>query len=131
MDTFTCCKCGKTKPVQTDGGTGYGENDKSEKVCFACCALDDAAYMREHGRITLYLTGPSVLDYQAKASPWKLSNWPGTLEFPTQRTSTGRHNMAGTRYDVWFTGPDGAPWWGVQYGENTQLCHCRRIKNAA
>jgi hypothetical protein len=42
--------------------------------------------------------------------------------------TTGRHNIAGVRYDVWFRGPDGHVWWGVQYGDMTQICHCKRTK---
>ena len=32
-----------------------------------------------------------------------------------------------TTYDVWFIGPDGKEWHGVQYGDLTQVCHCRRV----
>lgn len=54
-------------------------------------------------------------------------NWPGSLEFRCW-TRTGNHNIARTRYDVWFYGPDGYIWYGVTYGEDTQLCHCKRTK---
>lgn len=32
------------------------------------------------------------------------------------------------RIDVWFNGPDGHLWHGVNYGHNSQLCHCRRTR---
>lgn len=68
------------------------------------------------GRATLYLDGLNILD------------WPGRLRFRAARRSTGRHNIAGTRTDVWFVGPDGAAWHGVQYGQNTQIVHCKRTR---
>ena len=40
-----------------------------------------------------------------------------------------KRNPAGrVRYDVIFTGPDGRPWRGTTYGDNTQICHVRRLK---
>ncbi len=126
MATFTCWQCGETKPIQTEGGTGYARVDtpQGEKiVCYDCCAVRDRIQMVQTGRITLYLTRPGIGSGQ-------VANWPGTLHFPVHQGAikTGRHNIAGKRYDVWFTGPDGKPWHGVQYGDNTQICHCRRVK---
>lgn len=56
-----------------------------------------------------------------------VSNWPGTLRFDCL-IRKGRHNIAGTRHDVWFDGPDGYVWHGTQYGEWTEICHCRRTQ---
>jgi hypothetical protein len=53
--------------------------------------------------------------------------WPGTLKIRCG-VRTGRHNIAGKRYDVWFVGPDGKNWHGVTYGDNTQICRVRRLK---
>jgi hypothetical protein len=72
--------------------------------------------MKDEGRITLYLTDDG-----------RVTNWPNSLSFKGH-VSKGRHNIAGTRYDVWFTGPDGHRWHGTQYGDNTQICHCKRTK---
>ena len=72
--------------------------------------------MRNHGKIALYLTDEGV------------TNWPASLVFPVRYRRIGRHNWAGKRYDVWFTGPDGKPWHGTQYGDNTQIIHCKRVK---
>ena len=113
MSTFTCIDCKKTKPIQKNGGTGYA-NDLNNPVCYDCCGKHDWAYMKKHGRITLYLTEDGV------------ANWPGTLKFKVNEMKTGRHNIARVRYDVWFTDKDGRVWHGVQYGDNTQLCHCKR-----
>jgi hypothetical protein len=76
--------------------------------------------MERTGRATLYLT--TKPDGAAE-----ITNWPGSLRF-TGRYTKGAHNIARTRYDVWFYGPDKTAWYGVQYGENTQIAHCRRVK---
>jgi hypothetical protein len=128
--TFKCIDCGEEKPLQTNGGTGRALTDAGESVCYACCAVRDRAYMVEHGRITLYLT------LAARPQAWggltragTVSNWPGTLNLGFDLPVTlGRHNIAGRRYDVWFDGPDGHKWHGVTYGDNTQICHCKRTK---
>jgi len=48
---------------------------------------------------------------------------------PILRSRSGRHNIAGIRVDVWFRGPDGMPWHGVNYGHHSQLTHCKRVKH--
>lgn len=74
--------------------------------------------MDKHGKTTLYLSNGEV------------TNWPGTLRFPLWSSKRGRHNIAGTRKDVWFKDGSGNMWHGVQYGEFTQICHCKRLKSA-
>ena len=135
-----CCKCGATLPEPKPGdfSTGYGCGasepipkhpaapiikqgetlEQSPVVCFTCCATDDKARMIETGRAMLYLT---------TSAPAKVSNWPNSLSFPVSRILRGSHNWARVRYDVTFTGPDGRQWRGTQYGDNTQICHCRRL----
>lgn len=134
-----CHKCACKLLVKGSGGTGYGCG-KSEQVkappgapplklgesygrspafCYQCCADDEKARMIETGRAVLYLT--------KDGNAWRVSDWSGKLSFPVRTISKGAHNMARTRYDVAFTGPDGKPWRGTQYGENTQICHCRRL----
>ncbi len=76
--------------------------------------------MRRGEPISLYLKG-SGLHYE-------VTNWPGTLSILVQRMRRGRQNMAGTRIDVWFWF-EGHRWHGVQYGPNTDLVHCRRVKS--
>ena len=39
----------------------------------------------------------------------------------------GTHNMAHHRIDVWFKGPDGFVWWGVDLGNGPR---CRRTKES-
>ena len=122
MLNFTCVKCGQDKPVAKDGGTGYGTTPKGQMVCYDCCADSDREYMRKDSRITLYLT---IKDNKAV-----VANWPGTFSINCTHHKTGRHNMTGGRYDVWFVF-DGFYWHGVQYGDNTQLCHCKQTKERA
>ena len=114
---FTCADCGVC------GGTGYAVRDNGDKICYECCAIDDRKYMIEHGRNTLYLVKNAAEQYE-------ITNWPGTLRFRVGTMRKGYHNMAGCRYDVWFVGPDGKTWHGVQYGNNTQICYVKRTKAA-
>lgn len=117
---FKCSHCKQVKPVQTSGGTGYGYID-DKPVCYECCGAADRASMLETGRATLYLTRTD--------GAYSVTNWPGTMRLAAG-VKVGRHNIAGRRYDAWFTGPDGKPWHGVTYGDNTQICHCKRLKSA-
>jgi hypothetical protein len=143
---FKCAKCGLVKSVQASGGTGYGYMPGDNRpVCYLCCGDLDREVMLRDGKITLYLTCEPVSKALWKGRAYtaatlafgpgrstlgKVSNWPGTLEFPCY-TTYGKHNIAGVRYDAWFTGPDGFEWHGVTYGNNTQVCHCRRTKKKA
>jgi hypothetical protein len=92
--------------------------ERSPAICYACCAIEDIQFMDENGKATLYLTDNMS----------RVSNWLGSLNFLVYHVKKSRHNIARFRYDVWFYGPDGFIWHGVQYGDNTQICHCRRTK---
>lgn len=120
MGKFTCSVCKETKFHKEVHTTGYGRNEKGDIVCYACCGETDKRWMIEKGRIALYLTG--------KNGEYTVCNWPGSIKFIPYRVRKGRHNIAGTRTDVWFKGPDNKVWHGVQYGEFTQICHCKRMK---
>lgn len=120
---FTCSVCKETKIHEEEHTTGYGLDKDNNKICFACCGIKDAEEMDKTGKATLYLT-------KGSDSIWYVSNWPGTLKIRVQYQRKGHHNIAGNRYDVWFTFND-STWHGVQYGEMTQICHCRRTKHAA
>jgi hypothetical protein len=127
--TFHCADCDQDKPIQTDGGTGYATLPNGDKLCYACIAIRDRATMIEHGRsnnLPLYLSRKSI--HNANDGTWKVGNWPDTLSFPVQRITTGGHNIVRTRTDVWFYGPDGFIWHGVQFGEMTQIVHCKRTR---
>jgi len=117
MKTFICSKCGEEKEVQTQCGTGYATDRAGFKTCYDCCADFDREEMMETGKAVLYLDGIA-----------QLTNWPGTLRLPVRYSRHGEHNIAGSRTDIWFQGPDGKEWHGTQYGNFSQLCHCRRLK---
>ena len=132
-----CVDCKRIIPPRREGEiTGnYGLTAEGDKVCLDCCAYRDKGEMIETGRAVLYLTIDagkwersmygSGRKYETRTG--KITNWPGTLEFRGS-VKRGRHNIASVRYDVWFRGPDGFFWHGVQYGDYTQLVHCKRTK---
>lgn len=118
-ETFTCTDCHQVKPVNRDGGTGYGTYD-NDLVCYACCAIRDRAAMRADGRRTMYFD-------EVRRT---VGNWPGTLTFPAAMSRTFRHNLCRFGKMVYFAGPDGEPWSGRTMGD-TMLIHCRRISARA
>ena len=127
---FTCDDCGEKiryENYHDYGGTGYAiakEGGKEKKVCYDCCTKRDVADMRRTGR----RDPVSDLLPDSVVPNWpRVTNRPGTLAFTVNRRKIGRHNLAGTRTDVWFTDSDGARWHGVQLGENSQICRCRRV----
>lgn len=123
---FTCSVCGTS--IQTDGigiTTGYGTNDAGEKVCFPCCAAQDEAWMREHGRIDLYLVGS-----KNTRTGLEVTNWPGSLRLEVKRYAVSKHNFRCFRNDVWFDF-DGFEWHGIQIGERSEVCRCKKTKRAA
>ena len=119
---FTCHICKQDKEHESDMTTGYGLDEHDNKICYACCGKQAEQRMRDSGRAALYLTENGQL-----VKSYTVSNWPGTLKIPCFRWSKGRHNIAGVRYDVWFRF-DNQLWHGVTYGNNTQICHCKRLK---
>ena len=128
-DIKKCSKCKKEIPKQKAGSctTGYAKDKDDNIVCYACCAIEDKQYMKDHKKITLYLTMPPEGLYNGKS---KVTNWPGSFKVICHGFSKGHHNIAGVRYDVWFRF-NGYIWWGVQYGDNTQICHCKQTKEKA
>ena len=129
---FVCADCGEEVVHVNEsgcGGTGYAtvcEDGIEKKVCYACCAQRDRAYMADKGRITLYVSSsPDTV-----IPNWPVvTNWPGTLKFIPTRRRYGKHNFAGRRIDVWFTDSNGQRWWGWNCGDS-QLLYCRRLKAA-
>lgn len=89
--------------------------------------------MISSGKAVLYYTdfnlGPKESLGSDSRVHGEVTNWYGTFKIPIYcRPKIGRHNFAGVRYDIWF-GFAGSDWHGVVYGNNTQLCHIRRIKD--
>ena len=116
MKDLKLCDCGHPPSEHAEFTTGYGTDSDGKTACYACCAEKDKERMIQTGRAVLYLSNR------------KITNWPGSLSFDVSHISKGRHNIARTRYDAWFTGPDGKNWHAVQYGDMTQIAHCRRVK---
>ena len=107
--------CGHEPSVHLEHTTGYGTDLEGKTFCYDCAALQEKAFMVKEGKTILYLTGSEITD------------WPGHLRFKAH-VQKGNHNIAGVRYDAWFTDHTGARWHGVQYGNNTQIIHCKRLK---
>ncbi len=126
--------CGHFPSTHESFTTGYGTDDKGKTFCYDCCAKNDRQNMVNTGKATLYLVKrenpnhATVGMVNRSAHKWYVTNWPSSLEFQCTGITKGRHNMAGSRYDCWFCGPDGFVWHGYQIGENTQICHCKRTK---
>lgn len=119
---FLCENCKETKTVPENNlGTGYGCNEKGEKICYECCAKEDLKTMRATGKATMYLVDSET--------GYMVTNWPGTLAFKCTTPRKGRHNITRSRYDIWFQGPDNKIWHGIQYGDDTQICHVKRTKS--
>jgi hypothetical protein len=124
-DETVILDCGHPESNNGSGcGTGYGQDKHGKRYCYACCAERDKRSMRETGRAVLYLT--TKPDLGGDYGNAEITNWPGSLKL-TGRYHKGSHNIARTRYDVWFKF-EGQNWWGVTYGEDTQICHCKRVK---
>ena len=116
--SFKCSVC-KNIVVPDEGTAGYGVKGNGHKICYPCCATRDSADMIKTGRACLYLVNRDGRQY--------ITNWPGSLSIGPVYVRKGKHNIAGTRYDAWFTF-DNQKWHGVNYGEMTQIIHCRRLK---
>lgn len=108
-------------------GPGAGRDAQGKTHCYACCAEQDKQTMRNDSRITLYLTHDKPYSPHCYIDG-KVTNWPGSLSLPCRILyRKDGHNWGIARYDVWFKLED-SHWHGVQYGENTQLVHCRKLK---
>lgn len=116
---FTCHRCGKTKPTQKEGGTGYAKDHAENLICYDCCGEIDMQKLKDlkpKQKICLYWNGKEI------------TNWPGTLKIKPNNVSKGRHNIAGSREDVWFY-LDNQCYHGIQYGHNTQILHIKKCKS--
>lgn len=104
--------------------SGHAINDDGKRICYDCCAEIEKQSMIDTGRATLYLVNVN----STGAGHYEVTNWPGNMRFKVSHHRIGKHNIAGKRIDVYFTGPDRNMWWGVSYGSMTQIVHCKRIK---
>lgn len=114
-------------PPTNDGplSTGYGTDRAGKTFCYACCAENDKKAMIEDGRACMYLV--SNKDHRSNVV-YNVTNWLGSLKFQVYHHRVGKHNIAGSRIDAWFKGPDGFVWHAKQYGTMSDICHCKRTK---
>lgn len=114
--------CGHPPSEHESYTTGYGVMD-GKRYCYDCCATQERETMIQHGKTDLYLV------HRPDNMTSEITDWPGRLRFPVVgKVRRGWHNMAGRRYDADFVGPDGFVWHGTQYGNDTQIIHCKRTK---
>lgn len=83
----------------------------------------DAA--KETGKAVFYLSRAKVCRDGFKRD--FVATWDGSFEFMVCNQNTSRHNTAGKRFDLWFVGPDGKNWHGVNIGDN-DIVRCHRLK---
>ena len=114
------CDCGHAPSEHLDITTGYSYDKDDKTYCYDCSAKIERQSMVDTGRAILYLTQKDGVHY--------VTDWPGRLRFRTGIPQTSKHNIARIRRDVWFHGPDDHVWHGVQYGDNSDLCYCKRTK---
>ena len=108
--------CGHTLP---DSYLYTVHDDKT--YCPTCDKLWLDTYMQRAHRVTLYLVQRDKQLY--------LNNWTGELEIKIDHWKYGKHNMVGKVTHVWFKHA-GIVWHGVNYGDDTQLCHCKKTKRS-
>ena len=123
--------CGHEPSSHGDHTTGTARLHDGREICWDCAALIDIGHMLKHGdskSLPLYLTLRDTFDTTKTFQSWHVSNWPGTLSYKVFGMRKGKHNIAGNRTDVWFVGPDRYVWHGVQIGDWSEVCHCKRTK---
>lgn len=131
---LVCADCGlPIKRPANSCSTGYGMiAETQEVVCYDCCGKRDLADLQRAkpgDKFTFYLTSDPDDEREGLMA---VTNWPGTFKryvFPR----IGRHNWAGVRRDVWFSvcKPDGSRnyFHGVQYGDDSEICHITCLKH--
>lgn len=82
--------------------------------------------MKATGQAVLYLHRSRVCADGFKRD--HVGTWTGGQCWPVQNQNTSRHNIGGKRLDLWFVGPDGQNWHGVNIGDN-DIVRCRRNKS--
>ena len=123
-ETVTCSVCGlDVKTAAGDLFARHGKTAGGDSVCLECMTRVEGewlANMPEGARFCLYLS-------DRRGRPAEVTNWLGTVRYPVASYRYGQHNMARSRWDVWFTLPSGRRVWGVNIGDN-QILRCRVLK---
>ena len=120
MESVYCSRC--HAECRPDGiGTGYAALESGEKICYDCAAAIDRERLlnaKPGDKFYMYLVNAHGDNY--------VTNCLGTLKIRVY-PKKGRHNIACYRYDVWFAVGKNS-FHGVNYGENTQICHVKCLK---
>ena len=129
---MNCARCNQTIIRPSEYLPGYGTY-KGQKLCYACCANMEREDMISTGKAVLYLVSRDETILSGNAAglvrkTYEVTDWPGNLRFPVSHVRRSVHNLATWRYDFQFIGPDGKVWSGVNYGDNTQIARCKRLK---
>lgn len=125
-EQMICSQCGEiiTAPALRSIATGYALGSDGEIVCYDCCAEHDKAQMRARLPIVLYVEW--TRDSAEGLLPSRVMNWCGSLRLPISYWSRGSHNIARTRFDIWFKF-DGVAYHGVNIGDN-DILRCKALK---
>lgn len=115
----TCSQC-KKEIISNGISTGYGiDPQTNNKICYECCGINDLK------KLQTCKIGDRFVYYLSKG---KVINWPSTMVITPYYFRVGKHNIARKRTDVWFT-VNGNKFWGVNYGDNSEILYITRIKN--
>ena len=118
MENVKCSVCGK-ECIPDGCGTGYAtqqlDNGAVSIVCYKCCDISDARYLRDNGKLHGYLADN------------EFTNWPGTLRIPVASTKKSKNNFNATRIDFWLRW-EGKNYYGRKVGDNSQCATIRKIK---
>jgi hypothetical protein len=124
---FDCFGCKDHFVIHDELTTGYGIKQfgkRKVKLCYDCIAKAETGRMLIDGANVMYLT-------KDQAGQMWVSNWPASLKFVVYYSKQSRHACFGynnKRHDVWFVGPDGFTWHGIQRGNNNDICRVKRTK---
>lgn len=78
---FTCTACKQEKTNDSDFTTGYGKDDKGNKICFDCCGdLDRTKLESLKPKEKAYCFYLTKKDNGSGATLNYLTNWPGTFK---------------------------------------------------
>ena len=115
---FKCSQCGQNKVHESDFSTGYGKDKDGNIICYDCCGKNDASEL-----INLPIGGKAIQYWDGK----NIKNWPSSLVIAPYYTKKGKHNIAGTREDIYFRF-GGFNFHATQYGNISQIAHIKKIK---
>lgn len=122
----TILDCGHEPSPHNEMTTGYGYDSEGHTFCYSCCAENDKKAMSESGKYVLYLVQDSAKDEYPRR--FRVTNWPGSLQYKVTGYRRSRHNWGGIRTDFWFKDYQGKEWHGYQIGQWNQIAYVKRLK---